>query len=156
MTSELYGSEMSTEEAERFLERTGVGTLAFGDEDGGYAVPMSFGYDAANGRCVFQFAFGDGSRKQEYIEKGGRVTLSVYERTDTEDWRTVLVEGGLEEIPPEEETRASAVFASQARMASNEVFRQPVEETEFVWYALDADEVSGRQSVSGPVGDRLI
>lgn len=139
---------MSTEEMERFLERRGVGTLAFGDEEGGYAVPMSFGYDAPNSRCVFQFAFGDGSRKKTYVEKNNTVTLSVHQRPDIEDWRTVLVEGTLKEIPSEEETRASAVFASQARMASNEVFRQPVEETEFVWYALDAEEMSGRQSLS--------
>jgi len=108
---------------------------------------MSFGYDAPNSRCIFQFAFGDGSRKKGYIENDNRVTLSVYDRPDTEDWRTVLVEGHLEEIPPEEETRASAVFASQARMASNEVFREPVEETEFAWYALDAEEMSGRRSL---------
>jgi nitroimidazol reductase NimA-like FMN-containing flavoprotein (pyridoxamine 5'-phosphate oxidase superfamily) len=48
MNTYVYGSGMEDEEAIQYLREAGVGTLAFGDERGGYVVPMSFGYEGAN------------------------------------------------------------------------------------------------------------
>lgn len=144
MSVHLYGSEMERDDAVDYLQQTGVGTLAFGSEEGGYALPMSFGYDSSNDTCVFQFAFDEGSEKRSYIETGNPVTLTTHTRESVDDWRSVLVRGTLERVPTEEQTRASAIFASQAKMASTDVFQKPIQEIDFEWYRIDVDEVTGR------------
>ena len=144
MSVHLYGSRMEREEAVEYLQETGVGTLAFGSEAGGYALPMSFGYDGSNDTCVFQFAFDEGSEKWSYIETGNPVTLCVHSRESVDDWKSVLVRGPLEPIPSEEQTRASAIFASQAKVASTDVFQKPMQEIEFGWYRIDIEEITGR------------
>lgn len=65
-----YGEEIGHEEIETFLESRGIGTLAFGNKTGGYAISMSFGYDWPTERCIFQFAFGDESREAAFIDEG--------------------------------------------------------------------------------------
>lgn len=144
MSVHLYGSEMEREDAVDYLQQEGVGTLAFGTEEGGYALPMSFGYDTSNDTCVFQFAFDEDSEKVSYIEAGNPVTLTVHSRKSVDDWRSVLVRGPLERVPSEERTRASAIFASQAKMASTDVFQKPMQEIDFEWYRINVDEVTGR------------
>ena len=146
MSVHLYGSEMEKEDAVEYLQETGVGTLAFGSDEGGYALPMSFGYDASNDHCVFQFAFDEDSEKRSYIETGNRVTLTVHDRGSVDDWRSVLVRGPLDEVPSDERTRASAIFASQAKMASTDVFQKPMQEIDFDWYRIDVDEITGREA----------
>jgi hypothetical protein len=85
MSLERYGNAMESDEIATFLESQGIGTLAFGNEGGGYAIPMSFGYDRAEDRCIFQFAFGDESEKAAFLDEEKRVTLSVYE------WRGLMI-----------------------------------------------------------------
>ncbi|MFP4188026.1 MAG: pyridoxamine 5'-phosphate oxidase family protein [Halobacteriales archaeon] len=145
MSAHLYGAEMEKGEAVDYLREMGVGTLAFGSDKGGYAVPMSFGYDAPNNECVFQFGFGDGSEKQTYIETDNPVTLAVHDRESVDDWRSVLVRGSLERIPSDEHTRASAVFAAQAKMVSVDIFEREMNEMEFEWYRIDVDSITGRR-----------
>jgi nitroimidazol reductase NimA-like FMN-containing flavoprotein (pyridoxamine 5'-phosphate oxidase superfamily) len=138
---------MDRDDVVDYLQEAGVGTLGFGSEEGGYAVPMSFGYDAPNEDCIFQFAFDDRSEKLSYIEADSPVTLAVHDRESVDDWRSVLVRGPLEEVPSDERTRASAVFASQARMASTDVFEKPMREIDFEWYRIDVEEITGRRAV---------
>ncbi|MFB6129987.1 MAG: pyridoxamine 5'-phosphate oxidase family protein [Salinigranum sp.] len=140
-----YGAEMPESEVADFLEEVGVGTLAFGTEDGGYAIPMSFGYDRYRDRCVFQFAFEEDSQKRSYVDRGNPVSLSIYEWEDVDDWRSVVVRGTLHPVEEEEEVPQSAgVFASFARIASPEVFRHPLEEIDFEWYELRIERKTGR------------
>ena len=144
MSVEQYGAEMSEEEIMAFLEHSGLGTLAFGSENGGYALPMSFGYDSARGRCVFQFAFGDGSRKQAFIEATNRVSLAVHEWNSVEDWRSVVLQGTLHRIPEDGQAKAAGLFAAHAKIASLDVFRQPLEELDLLWYELRIEKKHGR------------
>lgn len=146
MSVNLYGSKMTRKDAVGFLQDVGVGTIAFGSSEGAYALPMSFGYDDANDNCIFQFAFGDGSEKRSYVEAGGSATLSVHERVSVDDWRSVVVRGPLAEVPDDERSRASAVFAAQAKMASTEVFREPMQEIDFEWYAMNVENLTGREA----------
>ncbi|WP_311172454.1 pyridoxamine 5'-phosphate oxidase family protein [Halobellus ordinarius] len=147
MSLEEYGVAMDDDEIARCLESMGVGTLAFGDERGGYAIPMSFGYDSVNDRCIFQFSFGEDSRKATYIEQDNRVSLSVFEWNSVTDWRSVVVQGTLEPVPEERNAKTAGIFAAHAKIASLEVFRRPYDELEFEWYELRIDEKQGRQSI---------
>jgi nitroimidazol reductase NimA-like FMN-containing flavoprotein (pyridoxamine 5'-phosphate oxidase superfamily) len=146
MSLEAYGVAMDADAIAAFLESTGVGTLAFGDERGGYGIPMSFGYDAAGDRCILQFAFGDESEKASYIDADNPVSLSVHEWNSVVDWRSVVLRGRLQRVPDGESAVAAGIFAAHAKIASLEVFRQPIEELDFEWYELDIDEKHGRQS----------
>lgn len=143
---ETFGSEMAEDEITAFLREIGHGTLAFGTEDGSYALPMSFGYDRRRDRCILQLAFGEQSRKRSYIEAGNTVTLSTYYWEDVDHWRSVLARGTLHQLPDEEAPGAARIFAKQAKIPSLDVFGQPLEELDLGWYELRIEEKQGRQA----------
>lgn len=141
-----YGVEMTDDEITGFLAGAGYGTLAFGGEDGGYAIPMSFGYNDSEDCCVFQFAFGTHSRKRAYIRAGKTVTLTADEWDDIDHWQSVVVRGTLQRIEDKEAPAAAEVFADQAKIASLDVFQQPLEELDLEWYELQIEEKQGRRA----------
>lgn len=147
MSSEQYGAVMDDDEVAVFLERQGVGTLSLGNETGGYGIPMSFGFDRQRDRCILQLSFDEESTKSKFIESGNRVSLSAFEWEDVDDWKSVVVRGALHEIPLEESSVAGGIFAAYSKIASPEVFRQPVDELDFEWYELRIDEVHGRKAL---------
>lgn len=146
MSKERYGVEMSDAEITSFMESQGVGTLAFGNEDGGYCIPMSFGYDGVNDRLVLQMAVGEDNLKTRYIEEGNPVSLSTYVWNSIDDWRSVVVRGTLHRVPNNETSTVAGIFAAHANIASLEVFRQPMDEVELAWFELRIDEIHGRQA----------
>lgn len=147
MEARSYGVDMSREEVAAFLDRQGDGVLAFGG-DLSYAIPISFGYDVAENRVIFQFVFSPGSRKRSYIEAGEDVTLVVYDWAAPDDWRSVLVTGSLAPIEPESPAAvaASEVFAPRATAISLAGFEHPAEELDPQWYELAIQEMQGRQA----------
>ncbi|MFB6160313.1 MAG: pyridoxamine 5'-phosphate oxidase family protein [Haloferacaceae archaeon] len=137
--------EMDREAMEEFLASTGLGTLSFGG-DGGYGVPMSFGYDRRDDRCLFQFLDLPESEKLDRLADDPRVTLSVFEVTGTDEWRSVLVHGELTRLGPTVGSRAATVFARNAEVPSLQMFGGPIDHDDLVWYELDVERMSGRES----------
>ncbi|MGM0605454.1 MAG: pyridoxamine 5'-phosphate oxidase family protein [Halobacteriota archaeon] len=146
MSLEQYGSAMTEEEVVEFLEGAGIGTIAFGSEAGGYALPMSFGYDRVRDCCVFQFAFGEGSVKRAYVDVDNPISLSVHEWEHVDEWRSVVARGTLHPIDEERIPTTAGIFATYAKIASPEVFRQPLGELDFEWYELRVEEKRGRKA----------
>ncbi|RQG97588.1 pyridoxamine 5'-phosphate oxidase family protein [Natrarchaeobius oligotrophus] len=146
-------ASMSTRAIDSFLEERGFGTIAFGSEEGGYAVPMSFGYDRSNQRCLFQFISHDDSRKQAYLERSNRVSLSVYEWNGIDDWRSVVLHGSLSELPEDEHHAAAVTFAANATPISLGIFPGPANELSFSWHELRISEKTGRRA--NPVANTL-
>lgn len=146
MSIDEYGEPMDADEVAAFLESQGVGTLAFGNASGAYAIPMSFGYDRVQKRCIFQFAFAEGSMKASYLNEENTVMLSVYEWSSIDDWRSVVLRGHLKRIPEAHSAKAAGIFAAHAKIASLEVFRRPLEELDLEWYELGVEEMDGRAS----------
>jgi nitroimidazol reductase NimA-like FMN-containing flavoprotein (pyridoxamine 5'-phosphate oxidase superfamily) len=142
-----YGVEMSDEEVAAFLARRGHGVLSFGGEVP-YGLPISFGYDVLNDRCVFQLLFGEDSKKATYLDESTTVNLVAYEWETVDEWRSVVVDGDLSAIPDDspEAVDAAAVFAEFATVVGTSVFDRPLAELESDWYELTIRERSGRQS----------
>jgi nitroimidazol reductase NimA-like FMN-containing flavoprotein (pyridoxamine 5'-phosphate oxidase superfamily) len=136
---------MTDAEIDAFLDSTGYGVLAFGG-DGPYAVPMSYGYDAARRELYLHMSSFEGSEKQTRLEESTAVSLVVtrYERPDR--WRSVVVDGQLERLSSEEvrDRNVHAVFAD-SKLASVDVFSPDPSEISFEWYALTPTDMTGRQ-----------
>lgn len=73
-----YGIEMTDTEVAEFLTRQGHGVLSFGGEKP-YGLPISFGYDILENRCIFQLLTRSDSKKQRYIEESDAANLVAYE-----------------------------------------------------------------------------
>lgn len=146
MSRDSYGEIMDEDEIAEFLENQGIGTLSMGNESGGYGIPMSFGYDRMNDRCILQLAFAEDSLKAEYIEAGNPVTLSTHDWQDMYDWRSVVMHGELRELPPGEDSLAGGIFAAFSKIASPEVFQRPLPDLDFTWYELRIERVHGRKA----------
>ncbi|MFB6135395.1 MAG: pyridoxamine 5'-phosphate oxidase family protein [Halobacteriaceae archaeon] len=137
---------MTEEAIDEFLERQGLGVLAFPSDEDAYSLPMSFGYDRYDAELFFQFAMEETSEKRIHLTTDRDASLTVFEWRSVDDWRSVNVRGPIRQLPPEEYGRAAAVFAAYARVASLEVFDEPLQELDLEWYVLDAESMTGRQS----------
>jgi nitroimidazol reductase NimA-like FMN-containing flavoprotein (pyridoxamine 5'-phosphate oxidase superfamily) len=142
-----YGVEMTDEEVAEFLTRQGHGVLSFGGETP-YGSPISFGFDVASNRCIFQLLSDGDSKKDAALTESDRVNLVAYEWNDVDDWRSVIITGELSSIPEDsiEAVDAATIFADYATVASLTVFDKPLSELTAEWYELDVAELTGRQS----------
>lgn len=147
MSLDVYGAEMTEGEVADFLEEHGLGVLSFGNEEGGYGIPMSFGYDRDERCCVFQFVSGENDTKTAFIEEGNDVTLTVVDWESVSEWQSVVLRGRLRPIADEASVEAASIFASFAHVASLEVFQQPLQELNLEWYELHIEEMHGRHAV---------
>jgi nitroimidazol reductase NimA-like FMN-containing flavoprotein (pyridoxamine 5'-phosphate oxidase superfamily) len=146
---DTYGVAMTDDEVGSFLARQGHGVLSFGGEVP-YGLPVSFGYDEANDRCVFQLLFAEDSKKASYLAGPTRVTLVSYEWDGVDEWRSVIVDGELSPIEAETAAAIDAadVFAEHATVVGLSVFDHPATELESEWYELAIVEKSGRKAPS--------
>jgi nitroimidazol reductase NimA-like FMN-containing flavoprotein (pyridoxamine 5'-phosphate oxidase superfamily) len=139
---------LDDDEIDDVLVRQGVGVLAMDDEGQPYAIPVSFGYDAA--RPVFPMQWGGGydSRKHRALDANPNVCLTVYEQ-DAEDetvWRSVVVTGELREIREEHRERAYASLAANAEFPPDfGVWGVPFEDVEFSLFGLRTEGCTGRE-----------
>lgn len=142
-----YGVEMTDTEVAEFLTRQGHGVLSFGGEEP-YGLPISFGYDVVDNRCIFQLVSDADSKKEAALTESDRVNLVAYEWNDIDDWRSVIITGELSPIPDDsiEAVDAASIFAEYASVASLTVFDEPLSELTVVWHELDTAEMTGRQS----------
>jgi nitroimidazol reductase NimA-like FMN-containing flavoprotein (pyridoxamine 5'-phosphate oxidase superfamily) len=148
MTDVEYGVEMDDEEIAAFLTNHGHGVLSLGG-DAPYGVPVSFGYDVLEHRCVLQLVFGPESRKREYIDGETPVSLTSYDYGDVDDWASVIVEGTLRRIEDDAPAAVDAaeIFAPYATVVSMTVFETPAEDLVAEWYELAIESTSGRRSL---------
>jgi nitroimidazol reductase NimA-like FMN-containing flavoprotein (pyridoxamine 5'-phosphate oxidase superfamily) len=142
-----YGVEMTTKEIAEFLTRQGHGVLSFSGREP-YSIPISFGYDVLENRCIFQLVSDTDSRKEGALEQSNAVSLVAYEWTDIDDWKSVIITGKLFSIVDEspEAVDAAEIFSEYASVTSLTAFEEPLSEMTAVWYELDIEEMEGRQA----------
>lgn len=144
---ELEGYEMDEEEIESVLEEVGLGVLSMTHEGVPYGIPLAFGYGGTN-RLYFLFVgHSTQGRKVTYAEDDGPVSFLAYDVESEGDWRSVIVEGTLDRITPDEWKEAREALAANAyRPELLSSFDE--QEDPRVW-ALDITKKTGRA-----MGDR--
>ncbi|SEA36710.1 hypothetical protein SAMN04488065_2854 [Haloplanus vescus] len=144
MSADSRRAEMTEEQMSQFLARQGHGVLSFGG-DRPYSLPLSFGYDSADGRCIFQFVFDGQSTKRARSTDAAPVSLVAYDWHSPDDWRSVVAAGRLRPIDDDspEAIAAADVFAEHASAIGLSVFSKSFDDLDTQWSALDIEELSG-------------
>ena len=146
---DLVGASMTDDEAAAFLADHGQGVLALARGDEAYGVPVSYGYDEPEDRVVFQFLYERESKKREFVQSGGVVTLTVTDWSAPGDWRSVIVTGELQRVPDAEVSdRLAAVFFGQSDNAAPAARQSGRTSLAREWYQLPAADVTGRTAAS--------
>jgi hypothetical protein len=140
------GSDMGREETRAFLGERGHGVLSLSRDGTGYGVPLSYGYDEGNHRCIFQLLGVNGSRKEQFLESTEAASLTVYDYFPEDGgWRSAIASGPIVHLSDEEvSTRAAAIFFRRAADTAATVRESSTEGPARGWYALEIDDVSGR------------
>ena len=108
---------------------------------GGYGIPLSFGYDGD--RLYFLFVgHSEAWKKVTYAEQSETASFLVFEVEADGQWRSVIVEGPLERVTPDEWDAAREAMADNAYRPDLLTDADPTENPR-VW-VLDAREKSGR------------
>lgn len=136
-------TEMSPSETDAFLGRheTGVLSLARGDDP--YAIPISYGYDAADRRFYLRLVSTPESEKRAFLASSPAARLVVYE-ADGDTYRSVVATGSLTEIDPGELTVEHVEQYGEAKRPLFEIWGQATPELDIQLYQLDPGELSGR------------
>jgi hypothetical protein len=144
--------EMTDEERDAFLGEGGTGVVAFptDDADPPHAIPVSYGYDAAEATFYFRLAVGAESRKGD---PDGRPISFVVHGAGEDDgpWRSVVASGRLERTTDESIATETLQGLERVRIPMFDVFGKPPGEVDFEFYRLVPDELTGRkESRTGP------
>lgn len=97
-----YGLEtMDDDEVSRFLAAEKSGVLGLPAEGSPYMVPLSYAYDG-DWTLYFTYLLGPSSEKEQLTAQTGRGRFLVYNVETLFNWRSVMVEGPLTEMPESE------------------------------------------------------
>jgi len=137
----LQGEQMDEQAVDALLADSGVGVLSMAAGNAGYGIPLSFGYDGD--RLYFLFVgHSEAWKKVTYAEQSETASFLVFEVEADGQWRSVIVEGPLERVTPDEWDAAREAMADNAYRPDLLTDADPTENPR-VW-VLDAREKSGR------------
>jgi nitroimidazol reductase NimA-like FMN-containing flavoprotein (pyridoxamine 5'-phosphate oxidase superfamily) len=138
----LWGHRMIEDEIDHLLTEKGVGALSLTDGETPYTIPISFGYDGES-RLYFLFVgHSEEGRKASYADSTAKAGFLVFDVASETEWRSVIAEGELGRIRPEEWDDAREAMAANAYqgelIADHDGFDDPR-----VW-RLEIEELTGR------------
>lgn len=136
--------EMSSSEIETFLSNRGHGVLVL-NSDSPYGIPISFGID--NDTIVTQLLSTDESKKQRLLDANNNVCLVVYEVNSPFKWKSIVIDGTLEEFDTPPTEQELEIFATDAEVVDLSVFNKDTDqEFDGTWYTLEIDTISAYKS----------
>ncbi|WP_254768261.1 pyridoxamine 5'-phosphate oxidase family protein [Salinilacihabitans rarus] len=140
------GAELSERESRSLLTSHDHGVLSIASRDRSYGLPISYAYDEANDRLIFGFVNTPESKKHQFAVATEEATLTIYEYDDVDSWRSVIVTGPIAPIPDSEVSvqLAPIFFVEEDETGESQLVE--LDEFDRTWYALQIDEISGRQS----------
>ncbi|MEF8783950.1 MAG: pyridoxamine 5'-phosphate oxidase family protein [Haloarculaceae archaeon] len=141
------GFEMDTAEVTGFLSGRGHGVLCLGKDDRGYGIPVSYGFDEDDERFVMELINTEDSKKWEFVQSAAEATLTVYEFSGPDDWRSVIATGPLDTFTEAElGEEASVAFLRQSADVAKEIRWTAIDRGfDRQWIELRPDHVTGRQ-----------
>jgi nitroimidazol reductase NimA-like FMN-containing flavoprotein (pyridoxamine 5'-phosphate oxidase superfamily) len=90
--------DLSQEACIAALRKARVGHLACAHENRPYVVPISFMFDAANGKESYLYGFTTPGQKIEWMRLNPLVCVECDEVTGDDDWTSVIVDGHFYEL----------------------------------------------------------
>ncbi|MFC7204602.1 pyridoxamine 5'-phosphate oxidase family protein [Haloferax namakaokahaiae] len=143
--AELSGTEMDDEDIARLLRDEGVGVLSLADEGVAYGIPLSFGYDEANGSLYFVFLRpGETSKKVSFAEQTERACFTVWTAASRHEWRSVVLDGTLHPIEDHDWDRVQETLGDNAWYPS--LFSEVEPMQDILGWEFRIEEQSGQQS----------
>lgn len=136
-------TEMAPDATDAFLGRQETGVLSLARTDDPYAIPVSYGYDAEDRQFYLRLVSTPDSEKRRFLASTPTARLVVYEEDD-DVYRSVIAEGALERIEPEDLTVEDVEQYGDARRPLFEVWPDRKGELDIQLYRLDPETLSGR------------
>ena len=151
MTDDALGYAMSDAEIDSLLNSKGHGVLSMGNDDRGYGIPMSYGYDETEHRLVVEFvSLGDG-KKRRFLESSTEVTFTVYEWESLEAWESVVVTGTIRPLEDSDVSeRFAALLFSQAEGVAGDLRWIDSDEIDREWFEIVPEEITGMRGEKLP------
>jgi len=147
-TLETLGAEkMSEQSIKDFLASHGVGVVAFPTDDVPYVLPLSFGYDGER-RLYFTYVTGDTSRKANLSRDDTRASVLVYTAETPFNWRSVICEGTVREVPRSEWNLHEEAMNDNAWHPN--LFERAVETERVLVYQFEIEKWSGLRHTGLP------
>lgn len=141
--------ELDAAEIDELLSNNGVGVLAFDGDVGPYPIPVAFGYDSDDKQFVVQLEGDDDCYKKQCLARNPRVGFTTHEQMESETvWRSVVLQGRLEEISYQDAEAAFATLVRNTQGAPNPV-RWGAADGEITPYELEIDHWSGQAFTVG-------
>ncbi|WP_254863724.1 pyridoxamine 5'-phosphate oxidase family protein [Halovivax gelatinilyticus] len=136
---------MTRPQIESFLHERGTGVLSLTRDGMAYAIPISFAYDDAYHRCLFDLGFVPESRKHAFIESTELACFTTYEWDSPSAWKSVVLTGVLRRLEDIDLTNERSFYAEATEIEIT-VFDHPPEDIDHQWYEFVINDQSGRSS----------
>lgn len=146
------GNSMTEATALSLLASIGHGVLSLANDDRAYGIPVSFGYDTANERFLFEFLNIGESKKRRFATASEEVTLTAYRYADPRTWECAIVTGTIAPVAAADlSERSVSAFTSQAADAAEEIRWGEADHLERQWYEVRPTQITGgRQGEASP------
>lgn len=136
-------TEMSAEETAAFLGRQETGVLSLARDDEPYSIPISYGFDADARQFYLRLVSTPESEKRRFLHTEPQARLVVYEGDD-DTYRSVVAEGLLDRVAPEDLTTADIQQYGAANRPLFEIWPEQKGDLEIDLYRLSPETLSGR------------
>lgn len=133
---------MTERERVEFLETGTTGVLSLSVSDAApHSIPVSYGYDSADGVFYFRLAVGSDTEKGSLDERP--VSFVVYGQADGV-WKSVVASGVLRETTAEDVALDSLEGLERVHIPFVDIFGEPIESVSFEFYRLDPEKLGTR------------
>ncbi|MWV38592.1 pyridoxamine 5'-phosphate oxidase family protein [Natrialba sp. INN-245] len=140
-----HETEMTDAEVDAFLARHETGVLSLARADEPYAIPISYGYDADDRLFYMRMVSTPDSEKRAFLGSDPGARLVVYDEQES-TYRSVIVTGILEDIPPSELTPDQIAQYGDTKRPLFEIWADGKRELDIELYRLTPESVNGRRT----------
>jgi nitroimidazol reductase NimA-like FMN-containing flavoprotein (pyridoxamine 5'-phosphate oxidase superfamily) len=139
------GTPMADDDIDALLSSAGYGILSLARGDEAYAIPVSIGYDRADRIFLVLLETAPPQQKFEFVEATERGCLTVTDIASRFNWKSVIVQGPLEEIETDGEAFEELLAAMDDNAWFSRTFVRDSGLHSVRGFVLEAESVSGLQ-----------